>query len=73
MILHDRHHGIFSLFESDVSIKETIGVYYLQVIRRGGSRGKVALKYRTEIGTAKPGRDYQHCEGELIFEDGDVE
>lgn len=56
-----------------MSIKETVGVYNLQVIRRGGSRGRVALSYRTEIGTAKPGRDYEHCEGELIFEDGEIE
>jgi len=35
--------------------------------------GCVSLKYRTESGTAKPGRDYRHCEGQLLFEDGDVE
>ena len=39
MILDDKHHGIFSLFESEVSIKETAGYYNFQVIRRGGSRG----------------------------------
>ena len=73
LILDDDHHGIFSLVESEVSIRETAGMYNFQIIRSGGSRGRVALPYRTEEGTAKEGRDYQHSEGVLIFEEGDVE
>ena len=73
LILDDDHHGIFSLVESEVSIRETAGTLNVQIIRSGGSRGRVALPYRTEEGTAKEGRDYQHSEGVLIFEEGDVE
>lgn len=45
----------------------------LKIIRCGGSRGRVALSYKTEEGTAKVGRDYQHTEGELVFDDGETE
>lgn len=73
LILDDDHHGIFSLVDSSVSIRETAGVYHFQIIRSGGSRGRVALTFRTEEGTAKEGRDYEHRDGILIFEEGDVE
>merc|ERR1719458_1131163 len=33
-----------------------------------GARGKVALPYTTEEGTAKAGKDYEHQEGELIYQ-----
>lgn len=73
MILDDDHHGIFSLTERSVCLTETAGTYNINVMRCGGSRGRIALAYKTEEGTAKPGRDYQHCEGQLIFEEGDTE
>ena len=73
LILDDDHHGIFSLVDSNVSIRETAGVYHFQIIRSNGSKGIVALSYRTEEGTAKEGRDYEHRDGILIFQEGDVE
>lgn len=73
MILDDDHHGIFSLSERSVCLTETVGIHYVLIIRCGGSRGRVAVSYRTEEGTAKPNRDYQHCQGEIIFEEGETE
>jgi len=32
-----------------------------------GARGKVALPFSTEDGTAKAGKDYEHVEGELVY------
>lgn len=73
MILDDDHHGIFSLTERTVCLTETVGTHNMLIIRCGGSRGKVTLSYRTEEGTAKPNRDYQHCQGEITFEEGETE
>ena len=72
MILDDDHHGIFSLTERSICLTETVGTYNMQIIRCGGSRSRVSLTYRTEEGTAKPNRDYQHCQGEITFEDGET-
>lgn len=73
MILDDDHRGIFSLAERSVCLTETVGTHCMLIIRIGGSRGRVALSYRTEEGTAKPNRDYHHCQGEIIFENGETE
>jgi solute carrier family 8 (sodium/calcium exchanger) len=73
MILDDDHRGIFSLSERSVSLTETVGTHVMLIVRIGGSRGRVAITYRTEEGTAKPNRDYLHSQGEIIFEDGETE
>lgn len=36
-------------------------------MRQSGARGKVAIPFTTEEGTAKAGKDFEHVEGELIF------
>ena len=73
MLLDDDHPGIFSLAEPNVSIRETVDCHHFQVSRKGGFRGRVAVPYQTEEGTAKAGRDYHHQQGVLIFEDGETE
>lgn len=73
MILDDDHHGIFSLIDCSVCLTETVGTYNANIMRCGGTRGQISLSYRTEEGTAKAGRDYQHTEGEILFEDGESE
>ena len=35
--------------------------------RCSGARGKVALPYECEEGTAKAGKDYEHVSGKLIY------
>jgi len=69
----NRFQGIFSLTDQTITITESVGTYNIRIVRCGGCRGRVAVPYRTEEGTAKEPRDYQHSEGELIFEDGEIE
>merc|ERR1719187_602355 len=64
MILDDDHGGIFSFDDADV---EAVGTFELDLKRISGARGKVAIPYNTEDGTAKEGEHYEAQEGELIF------
>ncbi len=67
MILDDDHGGVFQFGEHEMEITESVGTLELKVNRMSGARGKVGIPYTTEEGTAKPGKDYEHVEGELIF------
>ena len=67
MILDDDHGGVFQFETHEAEIVESIGTFELTVARMSGARGKVALPYTTEEGTAKAGKDYEHTEGELIY------
>jgi len=67
MILDDDHGGIFGFEDGEAEIVESVGVYEVKVQRISGARGKVAIPYRTEDGTAKEGTHYEAAEGELIF------
>merc|ERR1712147_313234 len=65
MILDDDHSGIFSFEDAEAEIVESVGVYEVKVQRISGARGKVAIPYSTEDGTAKEG---VHYEAEKIIE-----
>jgi len=67
MILDDDHGGIFGFEDSEAEIVESVGAYECKVQRISGARGKVAIPYNTEDGTAKDGEHYEAQEGELIF------
>merc|ERR1719245_1049316 len=67
MILDDDHGGIFGFADSEAEIVESVGAYECKVQRISGARGKVAIPYNTEDGTAKDGEHYEAQEGELIF------
>jgi len=68
MILDDDHSGIFGFEDSEAEIVESVGTYELEVKRISGARGKVAIPYNTEDGTAKEGTHYEAQEGELMYE-----
>lgn len=72
MILDDDHAGIFLFPEAEYEVNESIGEYELRVNRFSGARGRVILPFRTVEGTAKPGVEYEHIEGELIFENNET-
>merc|ERR1712102_55866 len=55
MILDDDHGGIFGFEDSEAEIVESVGTYELEVKRISGARGKVAIPYNTEDGTANEG------------------
>lgn len=73
MILDDDHGGIFGFEDSEAEIVESVGVFELKVQRISGARGKVAVSYSTEDGTAKAGSHYDAVEGELFFENEETE
>merc|ERR1719322_2348059 len=67
MILDDDHGGVFQFENTECEVVESVGTFELKVARMSGARGKVAIPYTTEEGTAKAGKDFDHVEGELIF------
>merc|ERR1711970_666624 len=73
MILDDDHGGIFGFDDSEAEIVESVGVYELEIKRISGARGKVAIPFSTEDGSAKAGAHYDPIEGELIFENEETE
>lgn len=73
MILDDDHGGIFQVGEKDIEIVETVGIYEMKITRWSGARGRVTIPYHTEDGTAKAGKDYEHVEGELVFENNETD
>merc|ERR1712156_1336099 len=50
-----------------MGVVESVGTFELDLKRISGARGKVAIPYNTEDGTAKEGEHYEAQEGELIF------
>merc|ERR1711953_1236495 len=62
----DDHGSIFGFEDSEAEIVESVGAYECKVQRISGARGKVAIPYNTEDGTAKDGEHYEAQEGELI-------
>merc|ERR1712106_796610 len=68
MILDDDHSGIFGFEDSEAEVVESVGTCELQVKRISGARGKVAIPYNTEDGTAKEGTHYEAQEGELMYD-----
>ena len=73
MILDDDHGGVFGFAEKDIELVESVGQYELRVMRCSGARGRVAVTFTTEDGTAKAGKEYDAIEGELIFENNESE
>lgn len=73
MILDDDHAGIFAFAKKDHELVESVGTYELKVQRYSGARGRVRVPYGTEDGTAKAGKDYEPTQGELIFENNQIE
>merc|ERR1712200_84011 len=73
MILDDDHGGIFGFEDAEAEIVESVGIYELKVQRISGARGKVAIPFATEDGTAKAGAHFETIEGELLFENEETE
>merc|ERR1712198_666808 len=67
MILDDDHGGIFGFEDGEAEIVESVGIYECKIQRISGARGKVAIPFSTEEGTAKEGTHFEAVEGELIF------
>lgn len=72
MILDDDHSGVFTLSQTHVEIGEAVGEYRITVNRFSGARGRVFLPYKAVEGTAKQGKDFEPCEGTIIFENNET-
>ncbi|XP_040062586.1 sodium/calcium exchanger 1 isoform X2 [Ixodes scapularis] len=72
MILDDDHSGVFTLPETQVEISEAAGEYHVKVNRFSGARGRVFLPYKAVEGTAKEGKDFEPCQGTLVFENNET-
>lgn len=72
-ILDDDHGGIFRFANKEQTISENVGILHLKVVRYVGGKGRVALPYSTEDGTARAGKEYEQTRGELIFENKEIE
>jgi len=71
-ILDDDYGGNFNVAEV-TEVEEGGGSVDVKVTRAGGARGKVTVPYTTVPGTAKPGKDYEHVDGILTFENNETE
>jgi len=72
-ILDDDYAGEFQVAEKEIETAESIGTLDIKITRASGARGKVLVPYTTVAGTAKSGKDYQHVEGNLKFENNETE
>ncbi|XP_064209010.1 sodium/calcium exchanger 1-like isoform X2 [Anguilla rostrata] len=66
-IYDDDHAGIFTFDGASARVSESVGTMQVKVLRTSGARGKVALPYHTQEGTAKAGEDYEEIAGKLEF------
>lgn len=73
MILDDDHGGIFAFSSKDHELVESVGTFDIKVQRFSGARGRVIVPYWTEDGTAKAGKDYEPAQGELEFDNNEIE
>merc|ERR1719516_576569 len=73
MILDDGHGGIFGFAENETEIVESVGTFEVKIQRISGARGKVAIPFTTEDGTAKDGEHYEAQEGEVLFQNEETE
>uniref|UniRef100_H3CKN4 Solute carrier family 8 member 2a n=1 Tax=Tetraodon nigroviridis TaxID=99883 RepID=H3CKN4_TETNG len=68
-ILDDDHAGVFVFGQQVLRRDESGDTLTVAVLRNSGSRGPVALAYRTEDSSAAAGGDYQRSQGLLRFAD----
>ncbi|XP_063058507.1 solute carrier family 8 member 4a [Engraulis encrasicolus] len=66
-IYDDDHAGIFTFESANTRVSESVGTMQVKVHRTSGARGKVAIPYHTQEGTARAGEDYEEVAGKLEF------
>eukprot|EP00055_Hartaetosiga_balthica_P004026 m.9801 g.9801 ORF g.9801 m.9801 type:complete len:844 (+) comp3559_c0_seq1:53-2584(+) len=73
VIIDDDHPGSFEFEFGAISCRENCGQITIPVIRVGGSKGKIGVRYHTSDGKAFAPHDYFEAKGALEFEDGELE
>uniref|UniRef100_A0A6Q2ZB67 Calx-beta domain-containing protein n=1 Tax=Esox lucius TaxID=8010 RepID=A0A6Q2ZB67_ESOLU len=71
-IYDDDHAGIFTFEVDSMRVSESVGTMQVKVHRTSGARGKVAIPYHTQEGTAKAGEDYDEVAGKLEFQNDET-
>lgn len=71
-IVDDDTPGYLTLETDSYRVMENHGALSVKVIRKGGAKGKIVCKYATKDGTAVAPSDYEHTEGKLVFEEGEL-
>ncbi|XP_076130697.1 solute carrier family 8 member 4a isoform X1 [Alosa pseudoharengus] len=66
-IYDDDHAGIFTFESASTRVSESVGTMQVKVHRTSGARGKVAVPYHTQEGSAHAGEDYEEGAGKLEF------
>ncbi|XP_048085983.1 LOW QUALITY PROTEIN: solute carrier family 8 member 4a [Alosa alosa] len=66
-IYDDDHAGIFTFESASTRVSESVGTMQVKVHRTSGARGKVAVPYHTQEGSARAGEDYEEGAGKLEF------
>ncbi|MEM6599586.1 MAG: DUF4347 domain-containing protein, partial [Cyanobacteria bacterium P01_C01_bin.69] len=69
----DEDPGVIGLATSQISAGEGDGTVNVSVNRTSGSDGEVTVDYRTVVGSAKAGSDYEAISGTLTFADGQTQ
>ncbi len=64
--------GKLQLETSNKDIAENAGAITVDVIRTGGSAGKISVQYTTADESALANSDYSHVSGQLVFLDGET-
>ncbi|MEM8495789.1 MAG: Ig-like domain-containing protein, partial [Planctomycetota bacterium] len=62
--------GTLALAGSEFEVDEDAGTIRVDVVRSGGSDGRVSIDYVTVADTATAGSDFTAVSGALVFEDG---
>jgi len=74
-ILDDDLPGVLAFEEEIITVEEDIEddkVVEVGIARKGGCKGEISVKYRTESDSAVADRDFQHIEGTLAFAEGEA-
>lgn len=71
VIIDDDDAGTLTFEDEMLSLEQKDQDYTQSILvqRKFGCCGPISVTYRTEAGTATPGRDYEHAAGVLYFED----
>ena len=69
-IFDDDGPGELAFGAAHYSEQENNGLATITVLRRYGNDGEVAVRWRTQSGTASPGADYVESTGTVLFADG---
>uniref|UniRef100_A0A158P9X3 Sodium/calcium exchanger 1 n=1 Tax=Angiostrongylus cantonensis TaxID=6313 RepID=A0A158P9X3_ANGCA len=72
LIIDDDHAGAFGFASEKFKVAESAGEYVATVLRTRGARGEVLIPYKTVDGLAIAGKDYEHREGVVRFNDEQI-